>query len=47
MDKDFQIEGKLSDIGIFFIIIDTKDNKKITIPCNVFMQNMVRKEESA
>ena len=46
MDKDFQIEGKLSDIGIFFIIIKTKDDKKITIPSSVFMQKMIRKEES-
>jgi len=46
MDKDFQIEGKLSDIGIFFIIIKTKDDKKITIPSNVFMQKMIRKEET-
>ncbi len=46
MDKDYQIEGKLSDIGVFFIIIKTKDNKKITIPSNVFMQKMVQKDES-
>ena len=46
MDKDFQIEGKLSDIGIFFIIIKTKDDKKITIPSNIFMQKMIRKEET-
>lgn len=46
MDKDYQIDGKLSDIGIFFIIIKTKDNKKITIPSNVFMQKMVKKEET-
>ena len=47
MDKDFQIEGKLSDIGIFFIIIKTKDDMKITIPSNVFMQKMIVKEETA
>jgi len=46
MDKDFQIEGRLSDIGIFFIILKTKDDKKITIPSNVFMQKMIRKEET-
>ena len=46
MDKDFQIEGKLSDIGIFFITIKTKDNEKITVPSNVFMQKMIRKEET-
>jgi small-conductance mechanosensitive channel len=47
MDKDFPVEGKLSDIGIFFIIIKTEDNKKITIPSNVFMQKMIKKEETA
>jgi small-conductance mechanosensitive channel len=46
MDKDFQIEGKLSDIGIFFIIIKTIDDKKITIPSNVFMQKMIKKQET-
>ena len=46
MDKDFPVEGRLSDIGIFFIIIKTKENQKITIPSNVFMQKMVRKEEA-
>ena len=46
MDKDYQIEGKLSDIGIFFIIIKTKENKKITLPSNVFIQKMIRKEEN-
>ncbi len=45
MDKDYPIEGRLSDIGIFFIIIKTADNKKITIPSNVFMQKMVKKED--
>jgi small-conductance mechanosensitive channel len=46
IDKDYQIEGKLSDIGIFFIIIKTKENKKITIPSNVFMQKMVKREDT-
>lgn len=46
MDKDYQIEGKLNDIGIFFIIIKTKENKKITIPSNVFMQKMIFKDET-
>ena len=46
MDKDYQIEGKLSDIGIFFIVIKTKENKKITIPSNVFMQKMIKREDT-
>jgi len=46
MDKDFPVEGTLSDIGIFFIIIKTKEGKKITIPSNVFMQKMIKKEDN-
>jgi small-conductance mechanosensitive channel len=46
MDKDYPVEGKLSDIGVFFIIIKTKENKKITIPSNVFMQKMIKKEDT-
>ncbi len=45
LDKEYPVEGILMDIGIFFIIIKTADDKKITIPSNVFMQKMVRKEE--
>jgi len=46
MDKDYPVEGTLSDIGIFFIIIKTKDGKKITIPSSVFMQKMIKKEDT-
>lgn len=46
MDKEYPIEGKLSDIGIFFITIKTKEGKKITIPSNVFMQKMIKKEDA-
>ncbi len=46
LDKDYQIEGKLSDIGIFFITIKTKDNMKITMPSNVFMQKMIKKVDA-
>ncbi len=46
MDKDYPIEGRLSDIGIFFIIIKTKENEKITIPSNLFMQKMIKKREA-
>lgn len=46
IDKDYHIEGTLSDIGIFFITIKTKDKKKITIPSNIFMQKMIQKEDN-
>lgn len=45
IDKDYQIEGTLSDIGIFFVILKTKENKKITIPSNVFMQKMIQRDD--
>jgi small-conductance mechanosensitive channel len=45
LEKDYQIEGTLSDIGIFFILIKTSDQKIVTIPSNVFIQKMVRKEQ--
>jgi small-conductance mechanosensitive channel len=43
LDKDYQIEGKISDIGIFFIIIKVNDNEYVSLPSNVFMQKMVKK----
>ena len=43
LDKDFQVEGKISDIGIFFIIIKVSDKEYVSLPSNVFMQKMVKK----
>lgn len=43
LDKDFNVEGKISDIGIFFIIIKVAENEYVSMPSNVFMQKMVKK----
>ncbi len=43
LDKDYQVEGKISDIGIFFIIIKVSENEYVSLPSNVFMQKMVKK----
>ena len=43
LDKDYQIEGKISDIGIFFIIIKVSENEYVSLPSNVFMQKMVKR----
>jgi small-conductance mechanosensitive channel len=43
LDKDYNIEGKVNDIGIFFIIIKTNDSEYVSLPSNVFMQKMVKK----
>lgn len=45
MEKDYEIEGILNDIGVFFITIKTKENKKITMPSNIFLQKMIKKED--
>lgn len=46
MDKDYPIEGSISDIGIFFVILKTAEGEKITIPSNVFIQKMIKKKEN-
>ena len=43
LDKEYHIEGKISDIGIFFIIIKVNDNEYVSLPSNVFMQKMIKK----
>lgn len=44
-DKDYPIRGVISDIGMFFVIIKTEEGQRISIPCNVFIQKMITKEE--
>ena len=44
LDKDYQIEGRISDIGVFFVIIATVEGEEITIPSNIFMQKMIRRK---
>ncbi|HKL02913.1 MAG TPA: mechanosensitive ion channel domain-containing protein [Cryomorphaceae bacterium] len=42
IDKDFNIEGRVSDIGIFFVILKTESGEKVSVPNNVFIQKMIR-----
>jgi len=42
IDKDYQIEGRVSDIGLFFVIIKTKNGEQVTVPSNVFIQKMIK-----
>ncbi|MEY3420376.1 MAG: hypothetical protein RIR48_661 [Bacteroidota bacterium] len=42
MDKDYEVEGRISDIGLFFVIIKTKEDVKITIPNSVFINKMIK-----
>ena len=43
MDKDYHIEGRVSDIGLFFVIIKTNEGEQITLPSNIFMQKMIKR----
>lgn len=45
MDKDNPVEGRISDVGAFFVILKNEKGEKITIPSNVFIQKIVRKIE--
>ena len=43
MDKDYQIEGEIFDIGIFFITIKTTTEELVTVPSSVLMQKMIKR----
>jgi small-conductance mechanosensitive channel len=42
MDKEFNIEARISDIGMFFMTLKTAEGEVITIPNNLFIQKMVK-----
>lgn len=44
IDKDFLIEGRVSDIGLFFVILKTEDGEQIAIPSNLFVQKMIKRK---
>jgi small-conductance mechanosensitive channel len=44
MDKEYEIEGKIVDIGLFFVILETKDKEQISIPNSVFLHKMIKKK---
>lgn len=46
-EKDAQVEGRISDIGMFFTIIKTTDGEMITIPNNLFLQKAIRRNIEA
>lgn len=47
IDKDYDIEGRVSAIGIFFLTLKTIEGDEITIPCNLFVQKMIKKNAVA
>ena len=42
VDKEFDINGEVSDVGLFYVIMKTTSNEKIMIPNNVFLQKATK-----
>jgi len=42
IDKEFDIKGQVSDIGLFYVILKTDSNEKIMIPNNIFLQKATK-----
>ncbi len=44
MDKDFEVNGRISDIGLFFVKLKTKQGEEVSLPNNIFLQKMIKKK---
>lgn len=44
--KEYEIEGRISDIGLFFVTIKTKQGEEINMPNNLFLQKIIKKTKS-
>ncbi|MBU2018151.1 MAG: mechanosensitive ion channel family protein [Bacteroidetes bacterium] len=44
LDKDYEVEGRISDIGLFFIKLKTEHNEEVMLPNNIFLQKMIKKK---
>lgn len=43
IDRDYEIEGRVSDVGFFFIRLKTAEGEEVILPNNIFMQKMIKK----
>lgn len=46
LDKDFNIDGIISDIGIFYLHVRLENKEEIIIPTNIFLDKMVKTFDS-
>ena len=42
IDNELNIEGRVSDIGLFYVVIKSDNDEKIMIPNNVFLQKSTK-----
>ncbi|GGZ82885.1 hypothetical protein GCM10007028_20940 [Algibacter mikhailovii] len=40
--KDYVIEGKVANIGLFFVTLETEDSGEITLPNNLFILKSIK-----
>lgn len=40
--KDYVIEGRVKDIGLFFITLETSEEQEITLPNNIFIAKSIK-----
>lgn len=45
--KDYVLEGRVINIGLFFITLETHDQEELTLPNNIFIQKSIKKIKSA
>jgi len=45
--KDYIIEGKVTNIGLFFTTLQTVEMEEISLPNNIFINKSIRKKEKA
>lgn len=43
IDRDYEVEGRVSDVGFFFIRLKNMEGEEIILPNNIFMQKMIKK----
>ena len=43
--KEYEIKGRVSNIGLFFVTIITADEDEITLPNNIFIQKLLKREK--
>jgi small-conductance mechanosensitive channel len=43
-EKDYEIEGRISGIGLFFVVLKTPEHEQIDIPNSVFLNKIIKKK---
>ncbi len=42
--KEYEIKGRVTDIGFFFVTLETEEGEEITLPNNIFIQKTIKKK---